>query len=453
MARLWARTVATRIAVLMSLAFSVFPASSGLAEETGLTDGVTDLQTFRIPAIQVARTLMHAGKWDEAREILKPLSPEDEQGIIERLFLLGVTESRLAMHESAAQRFEAILVLQPDLTRVRLELARVYHALGRDSKARFHFRASLDDALPASVEDAVESWLDRIDGRKRWSASLSFSLLPESNPSKRTQQREIRIGGIPFQLEDDSRVASGTGFLANAGIQFSPVITGDLRAVMAGSVAGKFYRNSDWNDLAAQADIGISQLYDQGSLSGGVRLGRRWLGGDRYSDGAGPYIRGRRYVSPSVRLDLSLSAEHLDHRTQTHLDGRGLRFGAGVDWSSKPRTAWRFSLDLEKTGARRQHLRNRLRGFGVTLTHAFRGGISVAPGITVHRRQYRGVDPLFQNTRRDRLVRLSLNLLHRRLQLHGFAPYIGLAREQNRSTIVINEYVNNSAVIGISRTF
>ena len=229
-----------------------------------LADSPDVPDAFRIPAIQAAQVLMQAGRWSEAREILESLKPRDEGEETERLFLLGVAEARLGMLRSAAQRFEAILARRPGLTRVRLELAQVYSALGRDGKARFHFKATLADPLPASVKDAVTSYLNRIDARKRWSASLSFSVLPESNPAKQPAGSVINIGGIPFQLSDDSRAASGTGLLVNTGTQYSPVVGENLRGVLAGSVAGKFYRNDKWNDVSLQGDFGITRLFDRG---------------------------------------------------------------------------------------------------------------------------------------------------------------------------------------------
>ena len=40
-----------------------------------------------------------------------------------------------------------------------------------------------------------------------------------------------------------------------------------------------------------------------------------------------------------------------------------------------------------------------------------------------------------------------------RLQVRGFAPYIGYSYEVNRTNIPINEYTNHGAVLGISRNF
>ena len=409
--------------------------------------------TFRIPAIQAAKVLMHARKWNEAREILKGLKPRDEQEEIERLFLLGVAESKLGIFQSAAQRFEAILARHPGLTRVRLELAQVYHAMGRDDRARYHFRASLADRLPTSVQDAVELWLDRIDARKRWSASLSFAVLPESNPAKRTGSREIRIGEAPFQLDEDSRAASGTGLLISTGTQYSPMIGEDLRGVLAGSAAGKFYRKGDWNDVSVQSDLGIARLFDRGNVAGGIRYSQRWLGGERYSFGLGPWVRGRSELSPKTESDFSLSAEHLEHTSRAGMDGWTVRLRSGLDYSFSARTGSRLEVDLVDNDTRESHHGHRIVGLSLSFSHAFEGGLTISPRISLQWRRHAATNPLFQKARSDRLARLSVNLLHRVFQYRGFAPYIGYSYEVNRSNIPVNEYTNHGAVLGVSRNF
>ncbi|MDE0095123.1 MAG: surface lipoprotein assembly modifier [Gammaproteobacteria bacterium] len=433
------------ITILVITVFLVFHAPPSIAADTP--------DSFQIPAVEAAKVLLHARKWNEAREILEGLKLGDEEEEIERLFLLGIAESRLEMHGSAAQRFEAILARQPNLTRVRLELARAYHALGRDGKARFHFRASLADRLPTSVQDAVESWLDHIDARKRWSASLSVSVLPESNPAKRTDSREVRIGGVPFQLDEDSRAASGTGLLISTGVQYSPVIGGDLRGVVAGSAAGKFFRNYDWNDISVQGDFGIARLFDRGNVSGGIRYSQRWLGGERYSLGLGPWLRGRNGLSPRTETDFSLSAEHLEHTSQVGMDGWILRLRTGLDYAFSAGTSSRLEIDLVENDAREQRHGHRIVGLALSLSHAFEGGFSVSPRISFQRRHHVAANPLFQKIRSDRLVQLSVNLLHRAFQYRGFTPYLGYSYEVNRSNIPVNEYSNHGAVLGVSRSF
>ena len=409
--------------------------------------------TFQVPAIQVAKALMQARKWSEARDVLQRLNPSDENEKIEVLFLLGVSESRLGLNQSAAKRFEEILTRHPDLTRVRLELAQVYHALGREREAKIHFKASLADRLPTSVRNAVESYLDHIDSRKLWSTSLSVSVLSESNPAKLTDSREVKIGGIPFQLGDESRAASGKGLFISTGIQYSPVISEDMRGVVAGSAAGKFYQNDNFDDITLQSDLGIARLFEGGETAGGIRYSQRWLATERYSTGLGPWARTRFRLSPKLEANLSLSVVRFKHPVQADMDGQTARFRTSLDYAFSAQTSTRLEIELAKIDAREQRHAHRIYGLALSLSHAFKGGLSVLPRISVQRRSHVGENPLFQRIRSDRLVLLSVNLLHRRLQFRGFAPRIGYSYEVNRSNIPINEYSNHGVIFGISRTF
>ncbi len=408
---------------------------------------------FHVPVLQVVRALMSAERWREARDILERWTSRDEEERIERLFLLGIAESRVGMLSEAVERFEAILAIRPGLTRVRLELARVFGMLGRNEKARFHFEASLADELPSSVEDAVEAWLDRIDARKRWSVSLSLAALPESNPVKRTDREEVRIGGAPFRLSEDAREASGTGMLVSTGVQYSPVISGPWRGVLAASAALKLYEQSDWNDISVQGDVGTARLFDRGSTSGGLRIAQRWLGGDHHSTGVGPWTRGRLRLSPVLRFDAALGAERRAHPEQSGLDGWVVNLRPGLNYALNSGTTLRVELDLEHVGAKEDRFGNRMGGLALAFSHAFHGGFSISPRISTRWRRYGDKDALFRKTRFDRQMRVSVNLLYRTLQFQGFAPYVGYFYERNRSNIPINAYSNHGAVFGISRMF
>ena len=432
-------------AFLAAVAAALLFAATASGQTTDVPDGITDMQFGRL--------LFEAGRFRDARTFLEQARPADEEERIERLFLLGLAEARLGHLRDAAERFEAILAVRPELTRVRLELARVYGLLGRDGKARFHFEASLGDELPSSVEDAVEAWLDRIDARRRWSISISAAVLPESNPVKRTDDEEVRIGGVPFRLDDDARKASGTGLLLSTGTQYSPVLSGDWRGVLAASGAAKLHEQSDWNDISVQGDVGVARLFDRGNVSGGLRIGRRWLGGERYSDGAGSWTRGRLRLSPALRLDGALGVERRDHPDNPGLDGWTVNLRPGLDYALSSATTLRAELELEHVDAREDHHGSRLGGLAVSFSHAFRGGLSVSPRMSVHWRRYAGSDPLFGKRRSDRQTRVSVNLLHRALQYRGFAPWVGCFVEWNRSSIPINGYRNQGGVFGVSKTF
>ena len=400
--------------------------------------------------MQAGRLLIRAGRLELARAFLEQARPSNEEGSIERLFLLGRIEMRLGRPGRAAERFEAILALRPELTRVRLELAQAYFLTGDDDKARHHFNASLADELPSSVEAAVESFLRGIDARKRWSVSLSVSMLPET---RRSDREEVLIGGVPFRLSEDARASSGVGVLLSTGASYSPTITDDIRGVLAASVAAKLYERSDWNDVSTSGDIGLTRLSDNGSVSGGLRLGRRWTGGDRYQRNLGPWAQARLRLSNSTHLSLALSAGYRTHDERPDRDGWRVAVHPSLRHALDSRTSIRAEPIFEIIEAQAKYHGSRLIGLGTTFSRSFDGGLSVSLTPGVHVRRYAADDPLFGTRQVDRNFRLGVRMLHRSLRYGGFAPYIGYSLEWNRSNISIRDYRNHGVIAGVSRAF
>lgn len=400
--------------------------------------------------MQAGRLLIRAGRLEHARAFIEQARPASKVEQVERLVLLGKIELHLGMPRRAAERFEAILAIQPKLTAVRLELARAYYLAGIDDKARYHFSLSQAGVLPSSVEATVEEFLRRIDARKRWSVSVSASALPET---RRPQRETIRIGGVPFRLDEDARASSGSGALVSAGVSFSPRLTDDLRGVLGASAGAEFYRNSQWNDITASSDIGLARLFDKGSVSAGVRLGRRWTGGDGYDRSVGPWVRTRRRMTGSTHLDASLSALFRKHDTRHERDGWRVTANPRVAHAFDGRTSIEMHANLEAVSANREYHGSRLAGLGVTVTRAFAGGLSVSLSSSAFKRRHSAPDPLFGMRRTDRNLRLGIRVLHRSLRYGGFAPYVGYSIERNRSNFPVQEYRRRGVLVGVSRRF
>ena len=428
----------------VAFAIALLAASAAYAADAParLPAGLTDMQ--------MARVLIKAGRLEHARAFLEQAQPTGEEERIERLFLLGRIEMRLGLPRRAAERFEAILVLRPSLTRVRLELARAYYLSGRDDQAGRQFSLSLADDLPPSAEAAVEDFLQRIDARKRWSASLSASILPET---RRTDRETVLIGGVPFRLNEDARSSSGTGGLVTAGISFLPTVAEDIRGVLAASAAAKVYERSEWNDVTVSGDAGLARLFDRGSASGGLRLGRRWIGGDDYHRNLGPWTQFRLRLSNVAHLDLALSAGYRKHDTLPGRDGWRVAVNPRLLYVIDGRTTIEAAPAFETVKAETEHHGNRLAGLGVTVSRAFEGGLALSLATAAHIRRHAARDPLFGRTRVDKSFSVSARLLHRSLRYGGFAPYVGYSFERTRSNIPIHEFRNHGVIAGVSRAF
>ena len=436
--------------LVASVAAVLLPFETHAATSTGAGKVAAKRQ---ISPLAFARLLMKAGRFQDARAFLEQARPEREEEKIERRFLLGKVYMRLGMPRKAAEQFEAILVIRPDLTRVRLELASAHYAAGLDEKAKRHFELSLADGLPSSVENAVEGFINTIDARKRWSLHVSGAILPETNAVRRTDSRTVQIGGATFRLNEDAREEPGVGAQLAGGAAFSPTIADDVRGHFALSSAAKLYEKSQWNDISLIAEIGLTRLFDGGALSGGLRAGRRWAGSEGFQSSVGPWVSFDRRTSRRIRIRLRTNLDYRKHDEREDLDGWRFAVNSSVRYALDSRTVLEAGPYFDVVEARADHRSSRLAGLSGGVSRAFKKGIFVSVSASVQSQRYLAKDPLFGVKREDEAFRLSGKVVNSSLKFGGFAPYVGYSYEKNRSNISLYEYQNHGVLMGLSRDF
>ena len=360
---------------------------------------------------------------------------------------------RLGLAESAVSRFETILERHPDLARVQLELAVAYYALGIDDKAKLHIKSTLTENLPFSVESTVKEFLRRIDTRKPWSAFFSFSMLPESNALRRSDVTVVSIGGLPFELDQDSRPSSGVGLLFSGGVSHSTILADNLRGLVAVSGAAKMYENTELNDVTIVADLGLSQQFGSKSMSEGLRFGRQWIGGKRFRRIFGVWTQFRWQKSRSVEFELPVSVEYHRYATQSYRDGVEFSVAPRFDFAVNDRTLVGVQPRVEFIGAKNAHHQKHVVGIGFGFNKSFESGLSISLNPSFHRKRHAANDPLFGVRRLDEQFIFSVGFSHQAFRYKGFVPQFSYVYEQNQSNIPVNEYQNQGLNINISREF
>ena len=173
-----------------------------------------------------AQALIDGGRFEEAIVVLRPLlgqEPVDPNV----LFLYGLAsleasqrpgrtdeEQEILLNEAIAA-FHTMLVANPGLVRVRLELARAFYLKGEDGLARRHFEAVLAGGVPDAVAANVNLFLEEIRSRGRWSFNVGFALAPDSNIGAGSEERTIYIPvfgqPLPFERDAEELTSSGVG--------------------------------------------------------------------------------------------------------------------------------------------------------------------------------------------------------------------------------------------------
>lgn len=139
------------------------------------------------------------------------------------MFAFAALAVREGDYEAAIATLERMLIFNPDLPRVKLELASAYYRLGAYDVARMHFDDVLATDPPPEVRDAIAPFIAEIDRRTATSAFsgyLSLGTVWSSNANLGPQDREVRApfpGGVGL-LPEDAVAASSWGARIGAGV-------------------------------------------------------------------------------------------------------------------------------------------------------------------------------------------------------------------------------------------
>ncbi len=113
---------------------------------------------------------------------------------------------RLENYEAAIAALERLLLFNPDLPRVRLELGALYYRLGSYDLARSYLvRALESEAVPEPVRHRARTYLDEIDertARHRIDGAVLFGGRWQSNANAGPASPEVRVFGGTGRLDD-----------------------------------------------------------------------------------------------------------------------------------------------------------------------------------------------------------------------------------------------------------
>lgn len=134
------------------------------------------------------------------------------------MFWIGTCAMNIGRTDLAVKSFNKMLSIDPDLHRVRLELATAYFSAGRYDQARkalLHVQAA---SPPETVQKNIDKLLAAIDERTRKlfrTFRASGGLLFDSNINAGPGQRELDVVGGTLELDELSTELSDQGLVAD----------------------------------------------------------------------------------------------------------------------------------------------------------------------------------------------------------------------------------------------
>ena len=420
-------------------------------------------------AMAEARTLLGARRFDEALAVLRPLTQGD-QVYAEVMFLFGVAAVEASRHQpdeakrealldEAIAALHAMLTARPELVRVRLELARAFFYKEEDSLARRHFERVLAGDVPDAVKANVQRFLSQIRARRRWTAYLGASLVPDTNIGGSSDDETIYIEvfgvELPFTRDEEDLPTSGVGVSVWTGAGYEHPLTPRLRLRAGVDLAVKDHAGGRFDDANLAINAGPRWLVDpRTEVSVLANASRRWVAGSVEHNAAGARLETRRRLTDRVWARLHASWLDRDYRGVTSQDGPVVDLLLSGTWRLRPTLSLNSAIGYSEQRAHAARFENRSRRVRAGVNATLPRGFSMSGSAQVRWTDYPDYS-FFGRTfpREDRTRTLSASLHKRDLTLYGFSPQLVVTHERRDSNAQALSSVGNRAELRLVRQF
>ena len=397
---------------------------------------------------------------------MRPLADSDRADITDIRFLTGLAaiaagerafdpSTRAALLDEAIAALRAILIDRPELTRVRLELARAFFLARDDDLSRRHFeRVLAGDPQPAMAAN-IRRFLHTIRARRKWSGYLSLGIEQNDNINSGSDTETVYIFGLPFTLNEESRPRARTGLALLAGGEYQhPLANRERwRWGFGADLARNEYAGHEFDQTYLRLRSGPRWLISkrsEASLQG--LAGKRWVARNRHSDDFGVRFAAHHQLNRRLGFNAQVSWEKTRLRQARGLDDTEVEYELGGVYRFSPlvraRAGFGFSHQRREDGLRIRERRANI-GLDVILSK----GWSVGGSLSVLQRRHNRNAPFSTQRRTDRRRTARLFVLNRQLTFVGFSPQLIVSRERQKSNSALDNYRRTRADLRFVRQF
>lgn len=361
----------------------------------------------------------------------------------------------------AIAAFQRVLAAQPDNSRARAEIARVYAMAGDIDTARATFDTvqndpTVPDPVRARIGRLVRDYSKQIaGGGSSVTGYAEAELGYDSNINAATALTSITLPVFSFlgpaTLGGAATRAHAGFYQLQAGISGATALSRQTRAYASvlGSLRDNF-NSSQFDQAALTGTAGIAHTLTGGpvlSLSGQVQ--KFWLGHQGYRTTYGAIGR----VSTPHRdgSALSFQAQYFRYVYDNDPARDADRFAGSVDYSGRHWFAGAGAGREKTVRATSRHLGYWFLAAQAGTETPLSQRTALLAGASIEHRDYDLTDPLFQADRRDTQFDASIGL--RYILSHGISARPRLTYTRNTSNLKLYDYARFTASLALRAEF
>jgi hypothetical protein len=400
----------------------------------------------------------------------------DDPSNLDKSFRFAELAVRRGNFEGAISALERMLLLNPDLPRVRLELGVLYYRLGSFQLARSYLTRVRDaEDVPDEVRDRVEVFLAEIESnlkRNKFSGSVFIGVRRQTNANAGPSTSNVLASGLQATLGDQFTQKIDTNSFGTANIRHTFDLLnqrGDVWESGATVFASEQRKQKQLDLVFFEANTGPRMALFSGALEGAsirpfITASAVYLQDSHYQDGYGGGFNVVLPVNERARFTLNLDGKRKifhndsDHPTATGQTGWEGNFSLGTAVTTSP--AHQISINLRGTAQTSRDKFNAFRQYQFTvastrliplgfLPDPMSVNLSVTHGYKPFNAQNPAVDP--NRKRADTATRLSIL---GSVPLSPAVTVVGnVQRVINNSNLPNFEYHNTIVSLGSSVRF
>ena len=400
-----------------------------------------------------------------------PASAGDSADDLTRLFHEGMTaveaagraegDRRVELLDEAIAAFREMLVADPTLVRVRLELARAFYFKGEDRLAKRHFERVLAGKPPAPVVLNVNRFLAQIRARRRWDLHAGVALAPDTNIGASSDERIIYIdvGGarLPFTRDAEDLTTSGIGLSFWTGGEYQYPLGERLRLRAGANLSRREYEGRRFDQTHLSGHAGPRRLLGRDTEASALAsVQRRWSGGVPDFEALGVRLEAGHRFTRRVTGQARASWHERSYRTRDHLDGPVVDVSLSGAWVITPTVRADAGLGWGRQRTGTERWRHDYRWIRTGVSVALPKGFTVGGNAELRRTDYEG--NWFPRTeggepREDETRSFRASVHNRKLAWKGFSPQVSLVHEVRKTNAQLYDYERTGGELRFVKLF
>ncbi|WP_439287946.1 surface lipoprotein assembly modifier [Lonepinella sp. BR2904] len=263
------------------------------------------------------------------------------------LFAQGKLAAANQNYAESIDYYQQILVKQPKLNPVRIELAKSLYFNKQYRQAEMEFNQVKTEKLPKQIHQLVDHYLQRIDFSQQWKMDVGLSFLNDRNINNVANNRHIENTG--FIKNDEMMPKSEQGVATWLNISRNKNIDGHHFVLFENELFSKYYwTNKDYNDVNNRVSLGYQyqDVKQQWYIS--PFFDNRWYSNKRYNQALGVKLNYQRWINPSWQVATYFEHSDPHYREYQELNGKVDFISLSLLWLQNPTQYFSFGLSANR---------------------------------------------------------------------------------------------------------